>query len=689
MFRTGRKALQVKNYLDKSRVYSPALIGNGLLRRHVATDTPAVCRLGIPGRQSLLRQRHVRAVSSMDESRRSLSMMNRVWDVVRSGSFHPPNPVLEGVVQGAELADDKPNLPDFSKIMPHHLVKAGEQVQNENRTILAQLEQDLESDMDSFVKDPERLLNELDRLEATSFYVSNVATLYLTLQQTPAWQKACSSVHGMLSEQPFLESVPIRNALQRIQGENVNSLPDSSRWLVQYYLSKVTLHFINDEEKHASVVQLDAALRRLESEVISQTSKPTDPTQPKQSSPSKTKAQLELIHTYIAVQHQRATTMGHGHHAESVFSSQQSGRLAVSTSDVASLHQEIAARATPVIQSTPVKEWQEATEGDMVDTSDYLTLDGVLGGIVGLSRALFGIKIQEEQEFIQGWQNDVRLFHIYSEDDKYMASFYLDPYSNPIKMLRPFMNPLQGNRSAFMSCRIRAPMWDHLPTPLRIEDAANLLHEFGHILQFLLAGSDRTALGAQNLPLDVSEIMPQFMEHWLFEESVLQSFAHLSQSTIPDELIEKLKQQRSLRKASDLLRHAFLSQLELDMFSTAKQEDESLVAFQRRVALDFVPHELPARSDLTPMMEIVENNAKGKQIAQYRYLYGEVLSAQLFAKFQEAGIKDQTKVQELGAKLRTCFLQPGASLDAKMAFESLLSSSHVSPEAMFKLYNFD
>jgi Zn-dependent oligopeptidase len=544
--------------------------------------------------------------------------------------------------------------------------------------------------MDRFVNDPELLLNELDRLEATSFYVSNVATLYLTLQQTPDWQKACFCVHGMLSERPYLESVRIRKALQRIQEEEqAHSLSDLSRWLVQYHLSSVSSHARYDEVENSSLQQLDAALRRLESEVISQTRKPVDPTVSKQTSPSETKAQLELIHTYIALQHQRAEVMGHKHHAESVFSSKQVSRLATSTADVASLHCEIADRATKLIQLTPVKEWQEATEGAMADTSDYLTLDGVLGGIMGLSRALFGIKIQEEQEFTQGWHNDVRLFHIYSEDDKYMASFYLDPYSGPIKMLRPFMNPLWGNRSAYMSCRIRAPMWDHLPTPLQIEDAANLLHEFGHVLQFLLAETEnKTALGAQNLPLDVSEVMPQFMEHWLFEKSVLQSFAHLSQSTIPDELIEKLQKQRSLRKATDLLRHVFLSQLELDMFSNGKQEDESLVAFQRRVALGFVPHELPARSDLTPMVEIIENNAKGKRIAQYRYVYGEVLSAQLFAKLQEADIKDQTKVQELGAKLRTCLLKPGASVDTKTAFESLLGSSSISPEAMFKLYNF-
>jgi Zn-dependent oligopeptidase len=177
------------------------------------------------------------------------------------------------------------------------------------------------------------------------------------------------------------------------------------------------------------------------------------------------------------------------------------------------------------------------------------------------------------------------------------------------------------------------------------------------------------------------------MEHWVFEESILQTLAHLSQADelIPMEKIKHVQQQRSTQKAFEMLQRVFLGQMELELFGNVREEDESLVAMQRRIAEKYLSHDVPVKSDLAPLSQIFEANAKGKHVAQYRYLLSEVVSADIFSCFKKADITKKEEMKRLGSQLRDTLLVPGALVDVKAAAQTLLGRE-VSTASLFDMY---
>ena len=86
-----------------------------------------------------------------------------------------------------------------------------------------------------------------------------------------------------------------------------------------------------------------------------------------------------------------------------------------------------------------------------------------------------------------------------------------------------------------------APTGD-MPSLISFDNAATLLHEFGHALHGLFSDVTYESLSGTNVPRDFVEFPSQMMEHWVGEPEVLRSFARHYETgeVIPDELIQKL-----------------------------------------------------------------------------------------------------------------------------------------------------
>jgi oligopeptidase A len=163
------------------------------------------------------------------------------------------------------------------------------------------------------------------------------------------------------------------------------------------------------------------------------------------------------------------------------------------------------------------------------------------------------------------------------------------------------------------------------------------------------------------------------MEHCLFSESVLAMIMECTEKnqgpqTLTPEMIEKLHVWRNHRKVKQIMQHVFFGAFELDLFSSFDPSgDESLVGLQRRLATQYVPHDMPNPKDLSPFQDIIAENARGTHIAFYRYLWCEVYSAGLYRSFSGALLGESPNVREHGATFRRDFLDPGALLDPEKA----------------------
>jgi oligopeptidase A len=179
------------------------------------------------------------------------------------------------------------------------------------------------------------------------------------------------------------------------------------------------------------------------------------------------------------------------------------------------------------------------------------------------------------------------------------------------------------------------------------------------------------------------------MEYWLFQTPFLSDLARHCETgeSIPNEIIQKLKQRNQSTKCNELLIRLFLGKLELEVNSNFDpQGDESIIALQRKYAERYCPKQIPPKGNIDPLIQIFESNATGKCSVQYRYLWSEVMSADIFHPFQEVVENgDEAALRELGNKFRKSFLEQGGSVSTEEAFLKFRGRK-ASTEALLELY---
>lgn len=586
--------------------------------------------------------------SAVTPSQRPISSLAlRAWDMVRSASLNPPNPLLEE------------EQVDFERVSPHHLVAAAKETQREYMENLQSLEETLQNGAESIVS-AEWLLGELEKLEAPLDYLHNTAALYHNLIQFPDWD--CTyQVATILDEKPHEQSHIIMDALIQLD-EELQAQDDSSTALA---IRNRLNHFRHRGVQHSEEATLNSLLDSLD-EIEARFVQYSD-----MGNRTTTRQKLEDMYAMISIKSQYAKLLGYDNYADYLLKAEN--RMAESREDITSLHNLVKERFSNTENAPTFIKYE--------DTQRYLSLDGVLLGMFGLARALFGIFFHEADS-PRGWTSDVRLFTAVDEStDEELGQLYLDPFFRGTKVRYYFLSPL-SRKSMFLSAPIAPPAWDDQPTPLKFQDALSLVHELGHVMQFMLA-KKQPGVATQAMPQDVAEVLPQFLEHFMFEEPILQTLAHVSGSAepMPSDLIEKLREQRVAEKVHTMNQRAFLGQLELELFS---DRDESLVSLQRRLAQEYVPNDLPDKNDLDPLFQVMSDNANNRNMCRYRYLWGECMSADIYSVFKESGVENQDKMRELGMRLRKTMLEPGGLVDGS-AFEEFCGRK-MSPSSLFAMY---
>ena len=180
------------------------------------------------------------------------------------------------------------------------------------------------------------------------------------------------------------------------------------------------------------------------------------------------------------------------------------------------------------------------------------------------------------------------------------------------------------------------------------------------------------------------------MEMWLTEKSTLYAMIDLSKSESPlsDESIDAAYRVKFREKALRLSQQTFYGSLELELFSGLDLKGtETILALQERLAKELIPHDVPDKRDLTPLLDIFKENAQGRSVAGYRYIWCEVLSAAYFQRFKEAFVSSPDSVPKLRQDLRHFLLEPGAAIDVK-GFRSKFGLIDCSPKFLWKRFGF-
>ncbi len=303
----------------------------------------------------------------------------------------------------------------------------------------------------------------------------------------------------------------------------------------------------------------------------------------------------------------------------------------------------------------------------------YFPLPAILQGLFDLIRDLFGVCIKAVSG-VPVWHPDVTYYRVTDEDGREMAGLYLDPYARPEeKRGGAWMDELCGRSTAcapagreirlpvaYVNCNQRPPL-DGEPSLMSFQEVTTLFHEFGHGLQHMLTTVRHGFVaGISNVEWDAVELASQFMENWCFQRETLERLARHHQTGEPmdPQLLDTLLQTRVFRTGSNALRQIVFALTDLTLHTADPAGLDPLKTAQG-IASEILP--LPPLPEDRFLCSFTHIFSGGYAAGYYSYKWAEVLSADAFAAFEEAGLSDSTTCRRWGQRFRDTVLALGGS----------------------------
>jgi oligopeptidase A len=328
----------------------------------------------------------------------------------------------------------------------------------------------------------------------------------------------------------------------------------------------------------------------------------------------------------------------------------------------------------------------------------YFSLPKVMEGLFSLAKTLFGIDVEPADGLAPVWNNDVRFYRVNDMSKNPVAYFYFDPYSRPSEkrggawmdevFARSRVLSRDGTSArlpvAHMVCNQMPPVGDK-PSLMTFREVETVFHEFGHALQHMLTKQDEGLVaGIRGIEWDAVELPSQFMENWCYHRDTLMSIAkhYESGEPLPEEIYKKLLAARTFRAGSQSLRQIKFATVDLQLHSKyVPGGPESIYDIDRKVSrITAVIPPLPEDRFLCGFSHIF---AGGYAAGYYSYKWAEVLSADAFSAFEDAGLNDNKAVRETGHKFRETILALGGGKAPLQVFVEF-RGREPSPEALLR-----
>ena len=315
----------------------------------------------------------------------------------------------------------------------------------------------------------------------------------------------------------------------------------------------------------------------------------------------------------------------------------------------------------------------------------FFELEDVVKGLFRMTKFLFDVDVEETKEKPSVWHEDVRFFAV-KEKGETIAHFYFDPYvRNGLKSGGAWMNEFRNrsNRQKLAWCRglssehpTNGPS-DQIPLAvivtnfpqrdgngksyLPFREVETLFHEFGHALQCMLTRIDEEdAAGINLVEWDAVEVASQFMENWCLDDR--------TGIAVPAELKAKVRAAKNFRAATACRRQLAFAKVDVALHSRAidgTREQPAADELKREVFGHFGLPMIPEDRFLCAFTHIF---AGGYAAGYYGYKWAEVMSADCYGAFEEAGLADDAAVQCVGARYRETILALGGSKSALDVF---------------------
>jgi oligopeptidase A len=312
------------------------------------------------------------------------------------------------------------------------------------------------------------------------------------------------------------------------------------------------------------------------------------------------------------------------------------------------------------------------------DLRPYFPLDAVIAGLFDLVGRLYGIRIVE-QTGAPVWDPQTKFYTLLDESGEELGAFYSDWFPRENKRGGAWMDSFLTGRpteTGFephlgLMCGNLNPPVGGKPPLLTHRDVETIFHEFGHLLHHLLTRVPVRSLAGTNVAWDFVELPSQIMENWCWEREALDLFARHWETgePIPEDLFGKMKRARTFRGANAQMRQLSFGLVDLALHRQySPKTDPPVTEYTRRMMAEFSPAPLPADYSMITAFTHLFSSPVGYAAGYYSYKWAEVLDADAFTRFQEAGVFSRG----VGTEFREKILAKGDGEDPAELYRSFM-----------------
>ncbi|MES2104803.1 MAG: M3 family metallopeptidase [Pseudomonadota bacterium] len=316
------------------------------------------------------------------------------------------------------------------------------------------------------------------------------------------------------------------------------------------------------------------------------------------------------------------------------------------------------------------------------EVKQYFPEHKVVDGLFRVIETLFAVDIKND--VASTWHKDVKFYRI-EKDGKLVGQFYLDLYARSGKRGGAWMDDARGRRRiatgvqtpvAYLTCNFSEPVTVNgqaKPALFTHDEVITLFHEFGHGLHHLLTQVDELSVaGISGVEWDAVELPSQFMENFCWEWDVLQHMtAHAETGApLPRALFDKMIAAKNFQSGMQTLRQVEFSLFDMhlhdDFDASGKQSAQDILDTVREQVSVFNP---PAFNRFQHSFGHIFSG--GYAAGYYSYKWAEVLSADAYGAFEEAGASEgSTLSRTSGRKFQAEVLEVGGSRPALESFKA-------------------
>lgn len=284
-------------------------------------------------------------------------------------------------------------------------------------------------------------------------------------------------------------------------------------------------------------------------------------------------------------------------------------------------------------------EKRRKSEHDLDETAlkPYLSLDAMLGAMFDVANRLFGLEFRP----IEGpfYHPDVRGWEV-TRQGRHMAVFLGDYFARASKRSGAWCSAMRAQRKLGGEVR---PIVVNVcnfakgaPTLLSHDDARTLFHEFGHALHQMLSDVTYPLISGTSVARDFVELPSQLYEHWLDVPAVLDRHARHWQTgaPMPADLRDRLLAASTYDQGFATVEYVASALVDLAFHEGAPPADP--IAREAEVLAEIgMPHAIAMRHATPHFAHVFAGD--GYSAGYYSYMWSEVMDADAFAAFEEAG----------------------------------------------------